>query len=85
MATSEYGISVLQEQFGGIPFEAAGKTGFYADSNALLSKGNTPVIITDNAAEDNRTALVAAVAEYAGNRSEENWNKIKEALGKDPA
>ena len=85
VATSEYGISVLQEQFGGIPFETAGKTGFYADSNALLSKGNTPVIITDNAAEDNRTALVAAVAEYADNRSEENWNKIKEALGKDPA
>ena len=84
VATSEYGISVLQEQFGGIPFEAAGKTGFYADSNMLLSKGNTPVILTDTD-EDRRGAIIAAVAAYAGNRSDENWNILKEALGNPPA
>lgn len=85
VVTSEYGISVLQEQFGGVPFKAADDTGFFGDSNALLSKGNAPVILPNNTAEDNRAALVAAVTGYAANRTDENWNKIKEALGTDPA
>lgn len=85
VVTSEYGISVLQEQFGGVPFKAADETGFFGDSNALLAQGNAPVVLTDKADEANRAAIVAAVANYATNRNDENWNKIKEALGTDPA
>lgn len=83
VVTSEYGISVLQEQFGGVPFKAAtaDKNRFYGDSNALLSNGNYPITAGEGEDDALKDAITAAAAEYAADQTEENWKKIEEAFG----
>lgn len=84
VVTSEYGISVLQEQFGGVPFKAAtAAAGFYGASNQLLTDGNYPIAIVDENDESRQMAVAAAVAEYAANQTDKNWQKIRDAFETD--
>jgi raffinose/stachyose/melibiose transport system substrate-binding protein len=82
IVTSETGIRIMEEQFGGVPFKAAGKTGngFYSASNALLAKGN--YAITGWMARDDQweTELTTALTEYSASRTDENWDKVAAAF-----
>lgn len=83
VVTSEYGISVLEDQFGGVPFKAAtgNKNVFYGDSNALLTKGNYAVIGYDSSDDSKLEAVAAALAVYAADQSDNNWEEVKNAFG----
>ena len=77
VVSSEYGISVLQELFGGVPFKAASATEnrFFGDANALLADGLTPDI-PGEIAHDRLPALADSIAEYALSPTEEDWEAI---------
>lgn len=82
VVTSEYGVVVLEEQFGGIPFKAAGKTqnGFYSDANALIAQGKyalTGCTVEDEAWED---ALASALAVYSADQTDANWERVETAF-----
>ena len=81
VVTSEYGISILQEQFGGVPFKNnASKNGFYGTANTLLAQGKYPIIVLDQDDESRQAAIAAAVTEYTANQTDENWQKIRDAF-----
>lgn len=81
VVSSEYGISVLQEQYGGVPFKAASgeENPLYGSSNGLLAKGNYPITVPEEENPDRQAAIAAAVAEYTAAPSNEAWQKIREA------
>ena len=81
VVTSEYGIGILQEQFGGVPFKAVSgaRNVFYGASNSLLANGNYPITATAEEDRERQGAIAAAVAQYAADRSDENWQKVREA------
>lgn len=85
VANSDYGLSVLQEQFGGVPFKAASATEnrFFGDSNTLLSGGMAPIMAAEGD-EALRPALAAAITDYAQSPTEENWEIILTALYSEP-
>lgn len=81
VVTSEYGISILQEQFGGVPFKNnSSKNGFYGTANTLLAQGKYPIIVLDQDDESRQAAIAAAVTEYTANQTDENWQKIRDAF-----
>ena len=81
VVTSEYGISVLQEQYGGVPFKAnAFKNRFYETANTLLEEGKYPIIVLEQGDDSRQAAIAAAVSEYTANQSDENWQKIRDAF-----
>lgn len=87
VVTSEYGISVLQEHYGGVPFKAASatKNTLYGVSNDLLAKGNYPMTLEEEKDAQRQAAIAAAVAEYVADRTNENWQKLRETYGADRA
>lgn len=82
VVTSEYGIGILAEKFGGLPFKAAEtrSTGFYVNANAMIAEGKyalTGCTVDDEAWED---ALAAALAEYAADLTDESWAKVEKTF-----
>jgi hypothetical protein len=82
IVTSETGIGILEEQFGGVPFKAAGKkgNGFYSDSNALLARGNYALTGWMERDDEWEAGLAAALAAYSASRTDENWAKVTTAF-----
>lgn len=86
IVTSETGIAILEEQFGGVPFKAAEKTGngFYSDSNALLARGNYALTGWKVRDDEWEAGLAAALDAYSASRTEENWAKVAAAFAEKP-
>lgn len=81
VASSEEGISMLQEQFGGVPFKAASsKNEFYGSFNAMLADGSHDVALMGNVEDSRQEAILAAIKEYAVEPTDENWSNVYHAL-----
>lgn len=82
VATSELGVSVLESEFGCVPFKAAAnaRNSFYARSNAMIAEKKTPLVWTaGHTAEDElwRENAAAALAVYSANPTDANWENVK--------
>lgn len=86
VVTSEIGINTLQ-QFGGVPFKAAGKSanGFFSDANALIMAGKYPLTGYGAYNEQWETDLAAALTIYAAEQTDENWEQVMTSFVKDKA
>ena len=81
VASSEEGISMLQEHFGAVPFKAASsRNKFYNDSNARLADGNYPIVLMGGIAADRHADISAAIKEYAIEPTDENWANVQNAI-----
>lgn len=82
VVTSEYGISVLADHFGGLPFKAAGNhsAGFYATANTLIMQGKYALTGCTVDDQEWETALAAALAVYAADQTDENWTKVEKTF-----
>lgn len=82
VASSEEGIAMLQEQFGGIPFKAAGadQNKYYRDINSAMSDGHKPIILMDYANQNRQETIVQAVKAYVVEPTDGKWNDVQNAL-----
>lgn len=85
VATSELGISVLESEFGCIPFKAANSSNnpFYAHSNTMLAEGKIPLVWTAGhmtREEPWRANAAAALVVYSANPTDPNWETVKTAF-----
>ena len=85
VAASEYGTTLLEEQFGGVPFKAAGNSGnvFYSRANALINEGKYIVTWASYHMADNeqwRASLKDALVLYSKKQNEANWEVVKAAF-----
>lgn len=85
VASSEEGISMLQEQFGGVPFKAVSSSdnGFYGNINTMLADANYSIVLMGGVEECHQEAILAAVREYAVDPTDENWSNVYNALRAD--
>ncbi len=85
VVTSEAGTKMLAEQFGSVPFKQAApvENGFSNDAIALFEEGKYTVTWAFNYTPnvDNwRAGVVTALTAYTANQTDENWQRVEDAI-----
>ncbi len=85
VVTSEAGTKMLSEQFGSVPFKkaAAVTNGFSNDAIDLFNRGKYTVTWAFNYTPnvDNwRAGVVTALTAYTTNPTDENWQRVEDAI-----
>ncbi len=85
VVTSEAGTKMLAEQFGSVPFKkaAAVTNGFSNDAIELFDRGNYTVTWAFNYTPnvDNwRAGVVTALTAYTTNPTDDNWQRVEDAI-----
>lgn len=85
VVTSEPGTKMLSEQFGTVPFKKAAPVtnGFSNDAIRMFNEGKYTVTWAFNYTPnvDNwRAGVVTALTAYTANQTDENWQKVEDAI-----
>lgn len=85
VVTSEPGTKMLSEQFGTVPFKKAAPVtnGFSNDAIRMFNEGKYTVTWAFNYTPnvDNwRAGIVTALTAYTANQTDENWQKVEDAI-----
>ena len=81
VASSEEGIGMLQEYFGGVPFKASSSNNqFYDSINGLLTDGSYRIVLMQGVEDARQAAIATAMREYAVEQSDDNWTNVQKAF-----